>query len=433
GHNKIWIFRTGVQGEPRGQLTRFMALSLAGRGLTRRQESPERLYTGQGLDIQVLHSQRIRFDKLPARVHLVTHQGSEELVGTDRILDGYLQHASALRIHGRFPQLLRIHFAQSLVALQVVPFHGITGQPLERLCEALHFLLTFAALHKRALLDQSFQRAAQLRNRLVLTRLEELRGEWIVTAQAMEGLTDMGQIEIALLVLLHRDRVALRPLGINAAQRSGDTLHPCFDSLRRGQLLHLQYRCEDHRLEHLRGVASIQTFHDGIGAVILLHDGIQRVTRDGWRLWIDIETRAFQRNVVLIGSQLFVVLQVLLVLTLANLVQGRLGNVDVPTLDELAHLPEKEGQQQGANVGAVNVRIGHDDDAVVAQVLGAEFLVPDTTAQCLDQRADLGRAQHLVETGLLHVEDLAFKGQDRLVLAVTTLFGRASRRVTLHN
>ena len=36
---------------------------------------------------------------------------------SDAILDLDLEQAAHFRIHGRFPQLLRIHFAQSLVSL----------------------------------------------------------------------------------------------------------------------------------------------------------------------------------------------------------------------------------------------------------------------------------------------------------------------------
>ena len=46
-------------------------------------------------------------------------------------------------------------------------------------------------------------------------------------------------------------------------------------------------------------------------------------------------------------------------------VQGRLRDVDVALLHHLLILPEEEGQQQGADVGAVHVGIGHDDDLVI--------------------------------------------------------------------
>ena len=38
-------------------------------------------------------------------------------------------------------------------------------------------------------------------------------------------------------------------------------------------------------------------------------------------------------------------------------------------LDQFGHLAVEEGQQQGADVGAVDVGVGHDDDAVVTQLV----------------------------------------------------------------
>src|SRR5207253_9920994 len=61
-----------------------------------------------------------------------------------------------------------------------------------------------------------------------------------------------------------------------------------------------------------------------------------------------------------------------------------------------------------------HVGVGHDDDAVVAQLRQVEFFAPDAASQRRDHRPDLVAAQHLVEPRLLHVQNLAFDGQDRL-------------------
>src|SRR5262245_55618615 len=62
---------------------------------------------------------RVALDEPPARFHFITHERGEDLVGFDRVLDRDLQNGASLRIHGRFPELLGIHFAQTLVALDV--------------------------------------------------------------------------------------------------------------------------------------------------------------------------------------------------------------------------------------------------------------------------------------------------------------------------
>jgi uncharacterized membrane protein len=91
------------------------------------------------------------------------------------------------------------------------------------------------------------------------------------------------------------------------------------------------------------------------------------------------------------GVELVAVLQVALVLAVLDLVQRRLRDVDVAALHQHRHLPVEEGQQQRADVRAVHVGVGHDDDAVVAQLVDVEVVaVPaDAGAQRGDQRDDL--------------------------------------------
>jgi hypothetical protein len=77
-------------------------------------------------------------------------------------------------------------------------------------------------------------------------------------------------------------------------------------------------------------------------------------------------------------------------------------------------------------VGAIDVRVGHDDDAVIAQLRDVEVVLADSAAERGDQRADFGGRQHLVETRALDVEDLALERQDRLGTPVASLLGRTA-------
>ena len=81
----------------------------------------------------------------------------------------------------------------------------------------------------------------------------------------------------------------------------------------------------------------------------------------------------------------------------------------------------------------IHVRIGHDDDAVITQFVDIVFVAANATAQRGDQGAHFLRRQHLVETGFFHVQNFTLERQNRLILAIPTLFGRAPRRITLHN
>ena len=124
--------------------------------------------------------------------------------------------------------------------------------------------------------------------------------------------------------------------------------------------------------------------------------------------------------------QLVLVLEIALFLAQFRLVERRLRDVDVAALDQLGHLPVEEGEQERADVGTVDVGVGHDDDAVVAQLLGVVLLLADAAAQRRDERRDLGGGEQLVEARALDVQDLALERQDRLELAVAALLRRAA-------
>ena len=62
-------------------------------------------------------------------------------------------------------------------------------------------------------------------------------------------------------------------------------------------------------------------------------------------------------------------------------------------LDQFRHLAEEERQQQGADMRAIDVGVRHDDDLVVTQLVGIEFILADGCAKRGNQRADLVRTQ----------------------------------------
>ncbi len=52
--------------------------------------------------------------------------------------------------------------------------------------------------------------------------------------------------------------------------------------------------------------------------------------------------------------------------------------------DERRHLAVEEREQQGANMRAVDVRVRHDNDAVVAQIVDVELVAADAAPECRD-------------------------------------------------
>ncbi len=128
--------------------------------------------------------------------------------------------------------------------------------------------------------------------------------------------------------------------------------------------------------------------------------------------------------------ELGLLLDVGFLLAVFQLVERRLGDVDVAGLDQLRHLAVEEGEHQGADVGAVDVGVGHQHDLVVARLFDVELLA-DAGADRGDQRLDLVVGEDLVDPRLLDVDDLAAQRQHRLGVAIAALLGRAAGGITL--
>ncbi len=91
-------------------------------------------------------------------------------------------------------------------------------------------------------------------------------------------------------------------------------------------------------------------------------------------------------------------------LAVLDQIERRLSDIEVTVGDQRAHITEEEGQQQGANVCAVDVGVGHDNDAMVAQFREIELLT-HRSADRGDQSAHLVVREHLIQAAALDVQD----------------------------
>lgn len=101
-------------------------------------------------------------------------------------------------------------------------------------------------------------------------------------------------------------------------------------------------------------------------------------------------------------------------------------------LDQRPHETEEQGEQQGRDVLAVDVGVGHQHDLVIAQLADVELVV-DARAEGGDDRLDLGVLENTVDACLLDVDDLAAQRKDRLVHRVAPRLGAAACGVALHD
>src|SRR4051812_20273103 len=69
------------------------------------------------LDVEIIHVLRIPLDELAPGLDLVPHELVEDLRCLDRILHRHPKNRPGGRIHGCAPELIRVHLAQALVAL----------------------------------------------------------------------------------------------------------------------------------------------------------------------------------------------------------------------------------------------------------------------------------------------------------------------------
>ena len=107
-------------------------------------------------------------------------------------------------------------------------------------------------------------------------------------------------------------------------------------------------------------------------------------------------------------------------------VQRRLCDEDVAALDQLLHVAEEECQQQRADVAAVDVGVGHDDDLAVADLRGIKIVFGDAGAERRDDGADFLVAQHLVVAGLFDVQNFTLQAGGWPGTAVAALLGGAA-------
>jgi hypothetical protein len=59
-----------------------------------------------------------------------------------------------------------------------------------------------------------------------------------------------------------------------------------------------------------------------------------------------------------------------------------MGEIEPAGFDEAGRLAEEEGDQQRRDVGAVDVGVGHDDDALIAQVFDTEAVAEASAERC---------------------------------------------------
>ena len=118
-----------------------------------------------------------------------------------------------------------------------------------------------------------------------------------------------------------------------------------------------------------------------------VHRGIAKLPRRHLPQPLETADLYLSPALEMLGDQpvaVFVVTGVERLSALAHAVERRDGEVKMAVVDQLPHLAEEKRHQERSDVRAVHVGVGHDDDALIAQLV---VVVIDTTtaAQRLHQ------------------------------------------------
>ena len=213
-------------------------------------------------------ARRVRLDELPAQFDLVAHERREHPIRPDGVLDGDAQHAADFRVHGRLPELVRVHLTETLVALDVLTATAFLHEPGERVLEARDGL-RFSPRSTRAPSSSRPSSCAQARTGAVFGGQEEVLGEAQQRTHAVLDDLDAGQPDVVFRIVLHVELVASGAFTV-VLEVLRERRHP----LAHGGLL--QTRLVDsgerqHRARERLRVDPLQTLqvtHDGL---VLVH------------------------------------------------------------------------------------------------------------------------------------------------------------------
>src|SRR5699024_3915216 len=92
-------------------------------------------------------------------------------------------------------------------------------------------------------------------------------------------------------------------------------------------------------------------------------------------------------------------------LTLTNLIQRWLGDINISCINDRTHVSVKQCQQQGSNMRTIDIGIGHDDNFVISSFRNIEVFSKTSTHSC-KEGSDFFVSQNLVHRGLFNVQNL---------------------------
>src|SRR5271156_4161464 len=365
------------------------------------------------LNVQVDDVEGVFFYEFAALLDVFAHQGGENCFGGYGIFQAHFQQGAHFRVHSGVPQLLGIHFAEALEAGDGEIFLGIFQDVIEQ-AERI-FLHDFVAIvgDGEGPAIEFGDGCCESAQTFVIGRGRERPIDAAFAA--------IFQDQLVQAVLFVEDE-----FGFEVELGFFDLLHEFLQFLFVGEI---GFFVEFAFCEQVNEFWFAQAAAELGGDLIVLLN-IQE--KSG-------EVGAFERFSVLafhgvlfggalhqLAGEFALVADVAVHLAALDAIEGRLGDINVSFFDQLAHVAEEKREQQGADVAAVHVRVGHQNHFVVAQLAGVEIVFADACAERGDDAANFLVAEHFVVAGLFDVEDFALERQDGLVAAIASALSRAA-------
>ena len=157
----------------------------------------------------------------------------------------------------------------------------------------------------------------------------------------------------------------------NHIEAPGDIVRRPFGVLGIGEHFRVECAGDGRLLDDGAGIARMQRIEGGPDAQRFVDDGAQ-IGAGPLLTVAEDESGALEPGFDEIVLERLVVLEILLGGAALDLVERRLGDEEMAALDDLRHLAVEEGEQQRADMGAVDIGVGHDDDLVIAKFVDVE-------------------------------------------------------------
>src|SRR5579864_525271 len=372
------------------------------------------------LDIQVHDFEGVFLDEFAALLDVFAHECRENILGGDGILETDFEERARLGVHGGLPKLVGVHLAEALETRD--------GEFLFRVFENIAENAEGVVLrHFVAIVRDGERRLIVVANGLAK------RAEALVFRRGGEGPVDAALGTVCENNFVQAVFFVERELGFELQLGFFDFLHQLLEFLLLREVDLLVEFAFGKEFDE-PGIA--QAARQLRGDLLVLLNIEEELREDA--AFEGFAALAF--HYVLLrcalhqfAGELSLVADVPVHFPALDAIERRLGDVNMALFDEFAHVAEEKCKEQRANVTAVDVGVGHENDLVVAELGGVEIVLADAGAEGGDDGADFFVAEHLVVTRFLDVEDFAFERQDCLVLAVAALLCGAARGFALND